>query len=165
MAVGSKINCGGEWVAMTCRDFERAWNELLDAEAGGERAGAGRAGASAARPGRGRARACLAGPCGRVRRLRPGGARYQALRRAIRAWGPPPAPSAGLADRILAEIQTPAPSAWPVYGSVRREPLGRRCRRRSRRSPPSAAAIAHRSSAAESIHRPNATERPTGRAA
>ena len=67
-------------------------------------------------------RACLVGSCRRVRRLRPGGARYQVLRRAIRAWGPPPRPSTGLADRILAEIQTPMTrSAWADYGSVRRE--------------------------------------------
>jgi hypothetical protein len=100
-------------MAMTCREFERAWNELLDAEAGGgvERPDPGVAG---------RERALLkhvvgCSSCGQV------SARYLALRRAIRAWGPPPAPSAGLTDRILAEIQTPAAAAWPIYGVVRRE--------------------------------------------
>jgi hypothetical protein len=100
-------------MAMTCREFEREWNELLDAEAGGriERPDPG---------GAGRERALLehavgCPSCGQV------SARYLALRRAIRAWGPPPAPSAGLTDRILAEIHTPTAAAWPIYGVVRRE--------------------------------------------
>jgi hypothetical protein len=99
-------------MAMTCREFEREWNELLDAEAGGgiERPDPG---------GAGRERALLehavgCPSCGQV------SARYLALRRAIRAWGPPPAPSAALTDRILAEIHTPA-AAWPIYRVVRRE--------------------------------------------
>jgi hypothetical protein len=100
-------------MAMTCREFEREWNELLDAEAGGriERPDPG---------GAGRERALLehavgCPSCGQV------SARYLALRRAIRAWGPPPAPSAGLTDRILAEIHTPTTAAWPIYRVVRRE--------------------------------------------
>jgi hypothetical protein len=99
-------------MAMTCREFEREWNELLDAEAGGgiERPDPG---------GAGRERALLehavgCPSCGQV------SARYLALRRAIRAWGPPPAPSAGLTDRILAEIHTPT-TAWPIYRVVRCE--------------------------------------------
>jgi hypothetical protein len=100
-------------MAMTCREFESAWNELLDVEAGGgaERPDPGAAGCE---------RALLehvvgCPSCGQL------SARYTALRRAIRAWGPPPAPSAGLTDRILAEIQAPTAAAWPIYGGVRRE--------------------------------------------
>jgi hypothetical protein len=130
-ALGSKINYGGESVVMTCRDFELAWNELLDAEASGgvtrSAPGAGRAAVSEAQANLGvaeRERALLehaasCPACGQV------SARYQALRRAIKALGPPPAPSAGLIDRILAEIQAPTPSAWAIYGDVGRKPLGR----------------------------------------
>jgi hypothetical protein len=106
---------------MTCRDFERAWNELLDADG----ACSGRAAASACEPSpamaeRVRALVDHAADCPACSQV---GARYQALWRAIRVWGPAPAPPAGLADRILAEVQTPTPSAWPVYGAVRRRPL------------------------------------------
>ncbi len=117
---------------MRCRDFERMWNELID-EAGGfgkPAPSGGRVAASEARAGRGaaeRERALLehaAGcpACGQV------SARYQALRRAIQGWGPPPAPPTGLTDRILAEIQAPTPSAWPIYGDVKRKHLGRLAR-------------------------------------
>jgi hypothetical protein len=108
---------------MRCRDFERTWNELIDAQAGG----GGRPAASQAQRGSGvaeRERSLLehaAGcpSCGQV------SARYLALRRAMQAWAPPPAPSAGLGDRILAEMQTPTPSAWSIHGAVRRKSLGR----------------------------------------
>ncbi len=123
--VGSKINYGGEQVDMTCREFERAWNELLDAEASVDRAtnSAGQPNPVVAEREHAlleHAAGCPA--CGEV------SARYLALRRAIRAWGPPPAPSAGLTDRILAETQRPTPSAWPIYETVRRKPLGRLAR-------------------------------------
>ena len=129
--VGSKINYGGDGVAMTCREFEHAWNELLDAEAGGgvgrPAPRAGRAMASDTRPVASMAeheRALLehAARCSSCSQV---SARYLALRRAIRAWGPPPAPSAGLTDRILAEVHTPTSAAWPIYGEARRKPLGR----------------------------------------
>jgi hypothetical protein len=120
--VGSKINYDGEYVGMTCREFEHTWNELLDAEAsvGSATQSTGQTSPAVAE----RERALLehaAGcpSCGEV------SARYRTLRRAIRAWGPPPAPSAGLTDRILAETQRPTPSAWPIYGTVRRKHLGR----------------------------------------
>ena len=119
-AVGSQMNCGGESVAMTCRDYERLWNELLDSEtcARGAATNAGMPGLSVAECERAllqHAAECAA--CGRV------GARYQLLRRAIRAWGPAPSPSAGLADRILAEIEAPRKTGWPVYRSNTRERL------------------------------------------
>ena len=91
---------------MTCRDFERAWNELLDAEASRPALGPPE---SAAR--------CRASACWRTRPGCPNCRQVprdiRSSRRAIRAWGPPPAPPAGLAERILAEIQAPTPSAWP----------------------------------------------------
>jgi hypothetical protein len=118
-AVGSQINCGGESVAMTCRDYERLWNELLDSEtcARGSVENAGLPGLGVAECERAllqHAAECAA--CGQV------GARFQLLRRAIRAWGPAPAPSAGLTDRILAEIEAPATTtALTDYRSNQRE--------------------------------------------
>ena len=107
---------------MTCREFEHTWNELLDAEASVGSATQSTGQTSPAVAERERALLEHAAECPACRQV---AARYQALRRAIREWGPPPAPPAGLADQILAEIQTPAPSAWPVYGTVRRKHLGR----------------------------------------
>jgi hypothetical protein len=96
---------------MTCRDFERTWNEILDAEAG-----AGWSAESTTANERALLEHAAGCPfCGQV------DARYQVLRRAIRAWASPPAPAAGLADRILAEIQAPTPSVWPIYGEARRD--------------------------------------------
>ena len=120
VAVGSQTNCGGESVAMTCRDYERLWNELLDSEtcARGAATNAGLPGLGVAECERAllqHAAECAA--CGKV------GARYQLLRRAIRAWGPAPSPSAGLADRILAEIEAPRKTGWPVYGVVQPRPI------------------------------------------
>jgi hypothetical protein len=119
-AVGSQMNCGGESVAMTCRDYERLWNELLDSEtcARGAATNAGMPGLGVAECERAllqHAAECAA--CGKV------GARYQLLRRAIRAWGPAPSPSAGLAVRILAEIEAPRKTGWPVYGTVQPRPI------------------------------------------
>jgi hypothetical protein len=109
---------------MTCRDFDRAWNELMDGEVSG--GGAKLApGAAEVRPAQGdatmaqlerelREHAANCPACTLVN------ARYQGLRRAIGLWGPPPTPSARLADRVLAETRTPVPSAWAVYGPARR---------------------------------------------
>jgi hypothetical protein len=103
---------------MTCREFECAWNELLDAEASVEGATRSEGQPNPSMAERERAMLEHAVRCPACSDVN---ARYLALRRAIRAWGPPPAPSAGLTDRILAETQRPRPSAWPVYGTVRRE--------------------------------------------
>jgi hypothetical protein len=105
---------------MTCRDFERMWNELLDSEtvtdcAAGSAGAAVRDMAECERVLREHAAGCAA--CSQVN------ARYQVLRRAIRAWGPPIAPSTGLADRILAEIQAPTTTAWAESRSVGRKRL------------------------------------------
>ena len=106
---------------MTCRDFERMWNELLDAETGVGRGSAERGHDSLKS---GRAGASLVAARERMRRAcAVMNERYHLLRRAIRGWGLPPAPSAGLADRILVEIQAPTKTAWAVYGSSRRERL------------------------------------------
>src|ERR1700679_4085463 len=104
---------------MTCRDFERKWNELLDSETV-----AGRADRNAGTATQDMAdcehalleHAARCAACGRA------SARYQLLRRAIRVWGPPIAPSAGLADRIVAEIHAPT-TAWGLKRSAGRKHL------------------------------------------
>jgi hypothetical protein len=97
---------------MTCRDFEGTWNELLDAETRLARA-AGSAGVSApSLAEREQALSQHASECAACAKL---STRYQVLRRAIRAWAPPPAPSAALADRIITEMQAPPRNAWAIY--------------------------------------------------
>jgi hypothetical protein len=99
-------------VAMTCRDYERGWNELIDLD---------RAGSVRVDPVSADTESALldhAAGCPACREL---GARYQVLRRALQAGFQPQAPPVGLTDRILAEIDRPSPSAWAVYGEVRRE--------------------------------------------
>ena len=105
---------------MNCRDYERLWNELLDSEtcARGVATNAGLPGLGVTECERAllqHAAECAA--CGRV------GERYQLLRRAIRVWGPPLSPSAGLADRILAEIEAPTATDLAVDRSNQRERL------------------------------------------
>jgi hypothetical protein len=114
-------------MTITCRNFEQSWNEQIDAEADAE---AGRISPGAGCPANhaaqdelglaGRRRALMehAAECAACRQI---GVRYQALDRALRTQGPAPAPPAGFVDRILAELQTQASSAWPVYGGFRRE--------------------------------------------
>jgi hypothetical protein len=101
---------------MTCHDFDREWNELLDA--GGPAIG------GAERPGpspvvaprldvsmsdlesslRDHAAGCPA--CREV------AARYQLLHRALYVWSHHPAPPVDLVDRILAASQDPAATRW-----------------------------------------------------
>ena len=104
---------------MTCRDFERTWNELIDAE--GSAVATRRA--TGAEPGSTVTETASAG-CGsmprRVPTCRQVAVRYQALRRAIWTWGPPPGPSVELAERIMAEIGSPTPSAWAGRAPVKR---------------------------------------------
>ncbi len=94
---------------MTCRDFQRICDELLDADAHGEnehqRDDAARLAAHAAE-------------CPACRAIE---ARYQLLEQAIRAWRQPPAPSPAFVDRILAAarsepaiIPAPAGRPWPM---------------------------------------------------
>ena len=146
---------------MTCRDFERAWNELIDADASAtSRSGRGAQAAQLSPDQVGRARACLAGPCGRVPGLPPGGRAVSGPAAGDSAWGPPPAPPAGLADRILAEIQTPTPSAWAVYGDVSAKPSRPPCAATSRRSRRSSAAIALCLAVLNRAMRPTQRNRP-----
>ena len=98
---------------MTCRDYERGWNELIDRD---------RAGSVSVDAGQMTDRSVRlldhAADCPACRQV---GARYQVLRRALRAGVQSPAPPAGLADRILAEIeQTVAVSVGRVWGHVSR---------------------------------------------
>ncbi len=96
---------------MNCREFERLWNELTDVTsslASGEQA------ASAYQD----KRALLehAAGCPTCRRTAAG---YQVLDRAIRAWGQPPAPPAGLADRIVAAAVAPLAAPRPTNRNPR----------------------------------------------
>jgi hypothetical protein len=76
---------------MTCRDFERGWNELLDARGMCELE---------------RALGDHAADCPACRQV---ATRYQLLHRALGAWsGARPAAPVGLADRILAAAQSSA---------------------------------------------------------
>jgi hypothetical protein len=79
---------------MTCRDFQHRWNELLDAEAAPEGG-----------PSIDEIEAALLAHAAECPACRPIAARYQALRKAIRAWRRPPSPPADLAHHILS---TPA---------------------------------------------------------
>jgi len=88
---------------MNCRDFERIWNELFDAassHAGDE----GTAPAAAKREVALLEHAASCRGCGRL------AAGYEALHGAILAWGPPPAPSADLTNRILVAAHSQLPS-------------------------------------------------------
>jgi hypothetical protein len=102
---------------MTCRDSERGWNELIDMErafARGEAAGIGQVDPAMADLERAlldHAEDCAA--CCLV------ASRYRILRRALQAGVHLQSPPAGLADRILAEIERPSPAAWAVYGETR----------------------------------------------
>ncbi len=114
----------GDSNAMTCRDFQRGWDELLDAEA---RSAALADALENAPPGADRRRdndrpadgdgesegpAILAAHAAECPACRPIAARYQVLRQSIRAWRQPPAPPPGLVDRILIAAAEPAPAIW-----------------------------------------------------
>lgn len=88
---------------MNCRDFERTWNELFDvdsAHAGNQVA----APAAVERKLELLEHAARCPACGRL------AAGYEALHGAILAWGPPPAPSADLTNRILVAAHAQLPS-------------------------------------------------------
>ncbi len=103
---------------MNCRDFQRKWDELLDADARASAVGAESlaVGPFARPPGEAGEEALVdhASGCPDCRQL---AVRYQVLRQATRAWRRPPLPSAGLADRILSAAEESTPSAWAVYGN------------------------------------------------
>jgi 2-polyprenyl-6-methoxyphenol hydroxylase-like FAD-dependent oxidoreductase len=83
---------------MTCRDFERGWNEVLDA------GGPGASPSDLERTLRDHAANCPA--CRQV------AARYQLLQRALRAWSVNATAPVDLADRILAAAQSPSSGRW-----------------------------------------------------
>ena len=92
---------------MNCRDFDRTWNDRLDAR--GEPPEA-----------EGLALEAHAAACPACRAL---AVRYRTLRQALVAWGPPPAVPAGFADRFLERLdvaearpasRAPALRAWSI---------------------------------------------------
>ncbi|HEX8201399.1 MAG TPA: hypothetical protein VF590_13005 [Isosphaeraceae bacterium] len=82
---------------MRCRDFERLWNERLDARSGGS-------------PHADRELEAHAAACPSCRSL---AGRYRVLQRAIGALGPPPAPPADFAVRCLAAWERAQPARAP----------------------------------------------------
>jgi hypothetical protein len=104
---------------MTCRDFQRKWDELLDADARAAAIGAeslsmpdGPTSSPSGEPGEA-AQVDHAAGCPECRQL---AARYRVLRQATRAWKSPPVAPADLADRILAAART-APSSARLISS------------------------------------------------
>jgi hypothetical protein len=95
---GSPARKIGEAKSMTCREFQRKWDELLDAEARGRAVADDEARLAK------HATACPA--------CRPIAARYQTLRHAIRAWHRPPVPPADLVQRILSAPADQTSGAW-----------------------------------------------------
>jgi hypothetical protein len=93
----------GEGVMMTCREFDRRFNDLVDAEsevaAGGDVPGASRPELAAGDLER--ALVDHAGQCAACQQL---AARYQILRRALGAWDSRPVAPPHLAERILASV-------------------------------------------------------------
>jgi hypothetical protein len=77
---------------MNCVDFERTWNELLDAR-------------GVASPEVERALETHTAGCASCRSI---SLKYQTLRHAIQAWDTPPAPSAGFVSRVLEAHQASA---------------------------------------------------------
>jgi hypothetical protein len=108
----------GELIAMTCRDFQEKWTELLDAETHvsieARESPSRLAESDQALSDCERALIDHGAECPTCREL---GRRYQILRGALRAWGPPPVPPVDLADRILlAATQVPPASPWRILG-------------------------------------------------
>jgi hypothetical protein len=99
---------------MTCRDFQRKWDELLDDDArravlpdGAESAPTGLTGHRAEER-----EAVLLAHAASCPDCHPIAARYHVLRHAIRAWRQPPTPPADLAHRILSTPVEPTPRTW-----------------------------------------------------
>jgi hypothetical protein len=86
---------------MTCREFEHKLNELIDAE-GEIMAGRQREAATGSALVTTDLEHALLDHAGRCAACQDVATRYQALRRALRAWNSPPVAPADLADRILA---------------------------------------------------------------
>jgi hypothetical protein len=88
---------------MNCRDFERIWNERIDASSSPP-------GDLGTRTSPAADELALLEHAAGCSKCRPRMAGYQALERSILAWGPPPAPPADLADRILVAARAQSPS-------------------------------------------------------
>jgi hypothetical protein len=105
---------------MTCHDFQRKWNELLDAEFG---VPSRREAASSApieltpEPALDKAEARLLAHAADCPECRPIAARYQVLRQAIRAWRQAPVPSADLVERVLSAPVETTPRPWRIVSA------------------------------------------------
>src|SRR5262245_325806 len=102
---------------MTCHDFQRKWDELLDAEAGVLDV----PGATRSRPtgldgdlSEDEAVSLLLAHAADCPTCRPVAVRYQTLRHAIRAWRQPPVPPADLVQRVLATPAERSPQIWRI---------------------------------------------------
>jgi hypothetical protein len=107
---------------MTCREFERRLNELIDAESEIEARALG-AGKNGLLPGTSDLEVAIVDHASCCAACQQVAARYQTLRRALAAWNSPPVAPADLAGRILAaaaEVDAPASSAWAVAGEKRK---------------------------------------------
>jgi hypothetical protein len=103
---------------MNCQDFERTWNERIDASS----SPAGKEGTSIRAADDRRALLEHAAACPTCR---PKAAGYEALEAAILAWGQPPAPPAELANRILVAAQA-LPLGRPSLSERSSKPLSAR---------------------------------------
>ncbi|MGO9465311.1 MAG: hypothetical protein ACLQVF_14305 [Isosphaeraceae bacterium] len=112
---------------MTCREFERKFNELLDGEGGGKALGRTReASATGPRLVATDLEGALIDHASRCPACREVAAGYQILGRALHAWNSAPVAPADLVDRILlagSKLDAPAASAWAVVGERKRERL------------------------------------------
>jgi hypothetical protein len=104
---------------MTCREFETAWNDLLDASG----ARLGRTTASLTHSPSVTAERELAlseheAECAVCNRR---ASQYQTLRRALHGWDAAPIPPDGFVERVLAEVSAPTRPAWHAHFAIRRD--------------------------------------------
>jgi hypothetical protein len=107
---------------MTCHDFERQWNELLDAESGvadGHQPAGSEPIEVTRSPAVDDAEARLLAHAADCPACRPIAARYQVLRQAIRAWRQAPVPPADLVQRVLSAPADTAARHWRVIAVAR----------------------------------------------
>jgi hypothetical protein len=87
---------------MTCHEFERAWNDLLDAVGGAALGPAQTTATAREKTAVPRAERALQEHAASCRACRQAGERYQVLLRALSVWKSPPQAPANLGERVLA---------------------------------------------------------------